>query len=643
VNFALLEGVGAVFPSSAITNAQGIASARYAAYGLPIGYSFFRSIIRASSEVGSVEFSEIVFNASLVDPSVIPMTTQVLTSDRATVRRGDVTPRLFAIEIHSTRSPQIGEGIAGYGLRVGSDFIFNPDPTLNKNFKDDSPAGHCVNDTKSDASGIAVCDFYASCSLTSPTRIQMVVGEVFLPAMVLIPVPGSGRLLTAVSGNDQSANIGQPIANRLIATITDNCGDPAVGQNVTWTVTQGGATLTNVLSTSSNTGEVSARVTLGQGAGVIKVTVATEGAEPVVFTLNATVTVSSISLNSGGGQTVLPGEAFPNPIVFTLRTNAGTAVGPGITVNFGLTGNGLLGNTTGITNASGQVQTTVTAGSNPGPLTVTATFSNLSASASLTIRPPTLPLTAAAFTNAASGVPGLVPCGLATVVGNGLAPNPIFLSGISGFGPLPYTLGPIDSLRVNNVPTPIQAVSNQNGKQQVNFQVPCETAVGNATVAISVNGIVTTITGVPVLQGQPGIFTYAGPNSKIYGAVLRVKDGSYITPSNLAPTGENFYMIVTGLGLVTPATTTNSAGNDQAVNLTAVVGVNNGGVPTQPARYLRGQIGVYYVEFSLPKTSAAAPGTVLLTDTPLAVFVNVNGQPVFSQPGVLLPGVVQGQ
>ena len=201
---------------------------------------------------------------------------------------------------------------------------------------------------------------------------------------------------------------------------------------------------------------------------------------------------------------------------------------------------------------------------------------------------------------------------------------------------------------MNNVPAPIQAVSNQNGKQQINFQVPCETAVGNATIVVRVNGVDTTVTGVPVFAGQPGIFTYAGPNNKQYGAVLRVKDGSYITPSNYAPTGENFYLILTGLGLVTPTTATNSGGNNQAVNLTAVVGVGNAGVPTQTARYLQGSIGVYYVEFTIPKATNGvgvplAPGTVVLTDTPLAVFLNINGQPVFSQPGVLLPGVVQGQ
>jgi uncharacterized protein (TIGR03437 family) len=413
-------------------------------------------------------------------------------------------------------------------------------------------------------------------------------------------------------------------------------------QSVTWTVTSGSATLTNVVNKSDVNGDVSTAITLGQTAGTVKITVSLPGSDDVVFTLTATVSVSSISLTSGGGQSVLPGTAFPNPLVFTLRTSNGNAVGANITANFSLSGSGTLNVASATTNAQGQVQVNVTAGINPGPITVTATYSNLSASASLTVQAPTLPLTAASFSNAASGANGLVPCGLATAVGAGLVPDPGVISGISPFGPLPYQLGSIRSLKVNGVPAPIQAVSNQSGKQQVNFQVPCETAVGNATVVVDVNGVATTVTGIPVLTGQPGIFTYSA-NNKLYGAVIRLKDGSYITPNNYAPTGESFYLILTGLGAVSPATATNSAGNGQAVNLTTVVGVNNAGVPTQTARYLTGSIGVYYVEFSIPKTSTAAPGTVLLTDTPLAAFVNVNNTPVFSQPGVLLPGVVQGQ
>jgi uncharacterized protein (TIGR03437 family) len=633
VDFGILQGDGLVSPSSALTNEFGLASTTYYTFAIPTTYAFLQTIIRASNpDYGSVQFSEIVYRP--VDGQFIPISPNSLGyHDQVTVRRGDVIPNFFADERHSNRSPQIGDPIQGFGLRVGG---------AGDDFVNDGP-GSCVNDTKSDNTGVSRCDFQASCSLTAPATITMVTGELFKTPMVIIPAPGSGQNLKYLSGNNQTANIGSVVGNRLVANLTDNCGDPVPNQNVTWTVTSGSATLTNTISKSGADGNVSTAVTLGQTAGTVKITLSFPGSADVVYTLTATVSVSSISLTSGGGQSVLPGQAFPSPLIFTLRTSNGNAVGANITANFSLSGSGTLSAASATTNAQGQVQVNVTAGAIAGPVTVTATYSNLSASASLTIQAPTLPLTAASFSNAASGVTGLTPCGLATAVGAGLVPDAGVISGISPFGPLPYQLGSIKSLTVNNVPAPIQAVSNQNGKQQVNFQVPCETVVGNATVAVNVNGVVTTVTGVPVLAGQPGIFTYAGPNNKLYGAVIRLKDGSYITPSNLAPTGEDFYLILTGLGAVTPATLTNSAGNNQAVNLTTVVGVNNAGVPTQTARYLTGSIGVYYVQFTIPKTSTVAPGTVLYTDTPLAAFVSVNNVPVFSQPGVLLPGVVQGQ
>jgi uncharacterized protein (TIGR03437 family) len=200
------------------------------------------------------------------------------------------------------------------------------------------------------------------------------------------------------------------------------------------------------------------------------------------------------------------------------------------------------------------------------------------------------------------------------------------------------------SLRVNGVLAPILSVSNQGGKQQVNFQTPCETGVGTATIVISVGGVDTTVTGVPVFSAQPGLSTFV-QNGKTYPVVVRAKDNSLIRDTNFAPTGEVLYLLyVTGLGQVTPNTATNQNGlANQTATLPVVIGVNNAGVPTQPARYSFGQIGSYYVEFTIPKVPGAAAGTVLLTDTPFALASIIDGDFKFSQPGVLLPGVVQGQ
>ena len=185
---------------------------------------------------------------------------------------------------------------------------------------------------------------------------------------------------------------------------------------------------------------------------------------------------------------------------------------------------------------------------------------------------PTPPsITAISFVNAATvnslnAQVGLVPCGLASVTGAGLAAS---ISGVIsgnplGLGPLPYTLGGV-SMTLNNVSVPLLSVSNTNNVQQVNFQTPCELSPGTATAVITVNGTATTITGIQVLAVQPGIINYAGPNGKPYGFVIRALDGSYVTPSAFAHRGETYYLVVTGLGQTTPPITTNAAGTGSQV------------------------------------------------------------------------------
>jgi uncharacterized protein (TIGR03437 family) len=242
-------------------------------------------------------------------------------------------------------------------------------------------------------------------------------------------------------------------------------------------------------------------------------------------------------------------------------------------------------------------------------------------------------ITATSFVNAASSVAGLVPCGLGTVTGPGLASGiQGVVSGLSAFGPLPYTLANL-SMTVNGVPAPIEAVANQNGVQSVNFQTPCETAGStSATVSITISGVSTTVTSVPVLAAQPGIFTYAGPNNLPYAAVIG--NGNYITPSNLAQPGQTYYVVVTGLGQTNPPMTTNNPGAaGQNVVPTLIVGVNNNGVPVVSAYALPDQIGVYLVGFMIPANTPASSGPV-----PLSVAAVVNGTVVYSN-SVYLAGI----
>jgi uncharacterized protein (TIGR03437 family) len=217
------------------------------------------------------------------------------------------------------------------------------------------------------------------------------------------------------------------------------------------------------------------------------------------------------------------------------------------------------------------------------------------------------------------------------VSGTGIAPTlQGVVSGVSFFGPLSYSLVGL-SMTANNIPVPIHSIANDQYGQRANFQAPCELTPGTATVVVTVNGVSTTVSGVPVLAVQPGIFAYAGSNNKIYGTVISAADGSLVTLSNPARQGGKYFLYATGLGVVTPVAGTNAVGTgSQDVNLPIVVGVADRGVPVLFARYLAGAVGAYLVEFQLP---ADAPTGV---DQSLALAALVDngitykfGNPVF--------------
>jgi uncharacterized protein (TIGR03437 family) len=636
VQFTQVEGPGSLCGAgtSAITDVNGLASTTYCSGQNPIGSTFSLNTIRATSVYGSVEFAVTTIQSTSVagGPAAYPAISPQSFFE-ANVNRGEVITDFYQTQIRSVLFPQLGSPIPNIGLRVAET---DQDYT-------DSPAASCVNNTKSDNNGLARCDLRISCSLDRPTQIQMMIGELLVNRMVLNPQTGTGRKLALVTGNNQSGNLGQALSETLIAQVTDSCNAAIADQDVTWTVTQGAATLSQVVSRSGSDGRVSARLTLGQTAGPVRVTVSYLD-QAVTFSATVNVTVSRIQLISGGGQTAVISERFANPVVFALRDPSGASVGAGQRVTFSVTSPSTVTPTEAETDAQGLVQTNVFAGINPGTITVRATFQGLSEIATLTVRPVTLPLTAASFVNAASGAVGLVPCGLASVTGLGLAPHVQgVVMGSGAFGPLPYALANV-ALSVGGRAAPLQSLSNiGDGKQQLNFQVPCELPLGTATVEVTSNGTVTSVAGIPVYAAQPGLFTWRDTNGQSYGAVVRAVNGSYVTPTNPARTGESLYMIVTGLGQVTPATVTNSTGTpDQTTLLPAIVGFNNGGVPTQAARYLQGLVGVYYVEFTIPRTSNAPVGTLLFNDAPLVVYSDINGTASFSN-STRLPSVVQGQ
>jgi uncharacterized protein (TIGR03437 family) len=576
--------------------------------------------------VGAVTFIETTHNAFTDEPNQpsIRIATVPEGSDLVIPQGGRLTGAVTA-QTTSLHVPQFNVPIPNIGLRLA-------DPL---NHTQPSKIAACDGSPLGDNLGITRCDVVVGCldpgtSFPQVATALIVAGESGFTPVRLTIVKGSPTVLSIVSGNNQSGNPGQFL--NLTARVTDGCNQPSGGIPVTWSVIQGAATLQNVQSPTFSDGTTSARLIFGSTAGTVQVQVSAAGITPVVFTLTNRTVISGIGVVSGGGQSVNTGQAFPNPVVFVIRDASNNPV-PGVVVNLSVSGSATLGTPVATSNAQGQVQTTVTAGPTPGTISVTASFSTFSATATLSSHLPAPQVTLNSFKNAASLAVGLTPCGLITVTGAGLAPGVQgVLSGLSAFGPLPYALGPVSSVTVNNIPAPIQAVANQNGVEQVNFQAPCEIQAGVATVAITSGGGTATVSNVPVFAVQPGIFTYPGPNNIPYGAVIRKVNGSYVTPSNPARRGERLYMVVTGMGQATPTIVTNSAGTgSQNITLPVVVGISDRGVPVLSATYLFGSIGAYLIEFQVPADSPVGTNQSLA----VAALTNNGTTFVFGNPAYL--------
>lgn len=650
VAFTIASGLGNFSYADTITDSNGLASAIFIP---PFSFNgqadFELTDVNASTPVGAVDFLETTVDTSAspfgglgtfhveidaVTPASLPATINV--------GEGDTIPNAIQYQFVNTGSIQQLAPIPDVGIRLS----LSGDPVA-------PGAGSCVGSTLSNSSGLASCNLQVSCSVGfGPQAIGVNIDGVDKQdsRITLNVGPGTGRTLKLVSGNTQSGNAGQALGQALVATVTDNCGAPVSGVQVTWQVTSGSATLTNTSSTSNSSGQVSTQVLLGQVPGPVQVTVSLSASTQVVFNATNNVSVGTLTLTSGGGQTAIENQAFAQPLVFTVNDTNGHPV-QGVQINFSISsGSALLGATSAVTNTVGQVSVSVTAGTLPGTVTIQATYAKFTGSASLTVLPPGPVLTSTSFTNYASGKPGMVPCGLTTATGSGLVSSANeFVPGNSLVSlnlPLPYTLAQI-SISVNSVPAPIDFVSSVNGVQQVVFQTPCETVPGTATVAVTTNAgtstAATTTNTVTVLGGQPGVFTYAGPNNVTYGYVLDTSNNA-IGPSNLAKPGGTYFVVATGLGQTTPAAVTDEGGNgSETIPISqVVVGVNNAGMPVLSVTYVA--IGVYYVEFQLPATACQSnnepqPCAPTGTNLPLSLGEIVNGQTIYDGEYSFLAGV----
>jgi uncharacterized protein (TIGR03437 family) len=109
---------------------------------------------------------------------------------------------------------------------------------------------------------------------------------------------------------------------------------------------------------------------------------------------------------------------------------------------------------------------------------------------------------------------------------------------------------------------------------------------------------------IPVLPASPGLFT-TQLSATTTVPVLERPDGSFVSATNPARSGETVIAYVTGLGPTSPAVATNSLpvpNSTAKVQGTVIVGINGQGVNYISATLTPDLVGVYEVAFQVPSS-----------------------------------------
>ncbi len=484
------------------------------------------------------------------------------------------------------------------------------------------PSASCAGTPLSNSKGVVTCDAVLNGVLGSST-VTPDIGyfQTSLPVQVTI-TPGPPALFAKIQGDGQSGKPGQSLPTVLIAQLTDAYGNPLAGQPVTFSVASGSATLSGAGKVTDANGKVEVVVILGKVPGPATITVTGgTGSSAVTATFTETVVVIPGGLNalSGNGQSALDGAAFAQPLVVQAVDNQNNPI-PGVTVDFAVTtGSATLSAPSATTDNNGNASVTVTAGSSPGRIVVTATYSGFSETFNLTSNPPGP--TGIAFLNAASFVqtgaaPGTVTPGeIVEITGGNLTP------GVSGVvapppGPLPTSLNGIQVL-FGGIPAPIFAAVNANGAEQVNVLVPFELgAATTTTVTITNSNGSATLLNVPVTPYAPAIFQ-TSVNGSAYAVAIDGTTGQYITTAKPAVPGHSVIIFAGGLGQATPVIASAQPGV-AGQTVSAPIAVTLNGVPLSGAAavYQPQAIGVYLVSFPLPTSLTANTYTLSMSVAP---------------------------
>ena len=188
-------------------------------------------------------------------------------------------------------------------------------------------------------------------SLRTLLRRTAVVATAVSVAACSDQAPPPPVALVAVGDFQFTSTVAERLPSALTVRVNDAKGSPVNGVPVTFTVAEGGGSLTKLVDTTRSGGLATTNWTLGERAGTQRITASATALTSIDFTATARAGApSTIATNGGTGQSVVVGTAvltppavivkdrFTNPVpgvfvVFTIASGGGTIVGNAVTTN----------------------------------------------------------------------------------------------------------------------------------------------------------------------------------------------------------------------------------------------------------------------------------------------------------------------
>ena len=202
------------------------------------------------------------------------------------------------------------------------------------------------------------------------------------------------KKLEIVSGVDQEGLPGAALEKPFVVEVRDQTDKPLPGVEVTFTVTAGGGTVSEISATTDSNGRAESTLTLGPEPGTNTVEATVTGIEEKrTFTVEGIRIPETLDIISGKDQEGLPGDALEKPFVVEVRDQSDKPL-PGVEVTFTVTaGGGTVQPEIATTDDNGRAESTLTLGSTPGTNTVRVSVEgNTQAVASLTIETTRMPM-----------------------------------------------------------------------------------------------------------------------------------------------------------------------------------------------------------------------------------------------------------